>query len=201
MKLLLATGNTHKIEEILAVFNIDGIDFVTLKEFEYLPGIIEDRGTFAGNSAKKAVTLARAAGLLAMADDSGLEVSALDGNPGVHSARYAGTHGDDAANNSKLLRELRDVADRSARFCCAITLATPDGEFGCVEGVCEGRIALEPTGDNGFGYDPLFIPLGYEQSFAELGADVKNRISHRAHALKKAHAAWSQKLTLGESPV
>ena len=195
MKLLLATGNAHKIEEIMAIFKIDGLEFATLKDFGDLPEVVEDRETFSGNSIKKAITLARATGLLAMADDSGLEVSALDGAPGVYSARYAGLHGDDVANNSKLLHEMRDVIDRSARFRCAIALATPDGDSNCVEGVCEGHIAHEPAGEQGFGYDPLFIPLECNKSFAQLGADIKNRISHRAHALRKAHAAWADELT------
>ncbi len=140
---------------------------------------------------KKAVIIAMRANRWALADDSGLEVDALDGAPGVYSSRYAGESADDDANNEKLLRALRDMPVRDARFRCVLALSSPAGRAQIVEGKCRGRIAIEKRGRNGFGYDPLFIPEGYEQTLAELGPDVKNSVSHRAAALREALARWS----------
>ena len=216
--LLIATRNAHKVGEIQAIL---GTQFrcLTLKEFPDAPPVIEDVDTFAGNATKKAVELAewltadnsklKIKNLkpdFVLADDSGLEVDELNGAPGVHSARFAaldsGADGNssDAENNAKLLRVLGDVPlkKRTARFRCVIALAPAagDGATGLFDGACEGRISFTPSGAKGFGYDPLFVPEGLAQSFAELGEEVKNRISHRAHALEKlrAHfrgeAAW-----------
>ena len=125
-----------------------------------------------------------------MADDSGLEVNALNGAPGVYSARYAGEECSYPANNEKLLHELAGKDDRSAQFRTVVALSDPDGNVQTAEGACPGRIIEELRGANGFGYDPLFVPDGYTETFAELSSKVKNRISHRARALQKAHDAW-----------
>ncbi len=190
MQLLIATRNAHKLVEIRAILELPGIVIVGADAFANLPDVVEDRDTFDGNATKKAVELAAASGLLTLADDSGLEVDALDGAPGVYSARYAGEPSDDTANNCKLLAALDRVTDRTARFRCAMALATPDGRSQTVDGRCEGRIGFEPRGCEGFGYDPLFIPNGYDESFGELAADVKHSISHRGAALAAAKAAW-----------
>jgi XTP/dITP diphosphohydrolase len=150
--------------------------------------VVEDRDTFRGNALKKATEIAKVAGMPCLADDSGLEVDALGGRPGVYSARYAGEDASDAQNNAKLLDELSDTADqqRTARFRCAIAVVDESGsELGTVDGACEGRIGREPRGAHGFGYDPLFVPDGYTQTMAELGPATKNQISHRAQAAAK----------------
>lgn len=190
MKILLATRNRNKVEEIRSIFDVKDLEFVDLGDYPHIPEVVEDRDSFEGNSAKKATELAGATGLLAIADDSGLEVPTLDYEPGVCSARYSGIHGDDAANNEKLLRRLEDKDDRSARFRCVITLAKPDGNLSSVEGVCQGDIAMNPAGKNGFGYDPIFIPEGHTKTFAEIDPSTKNRISHRAKALQMARSRW-----------
>ena len=130
-----------------------------------------------------------------MADDSGLVVSALNGEPGVYSARYAGDHCSYADNNAKLLRALDGVDDRSAHFVTVIALSDPDGVVQCVEGICRGGIIQELRGENGFGYDPLFVPEGYSETFAELDSEVKNKISHRAMALIEAKKQWAALLS------
>ncbi len=199
MKLLIATRNAHKLKEIRAILELPGIEIVGADEVAGLPDVVEDRDTFEGNATKKAVELAAASGLLTLADDSGLEVDVLGGDPGVYSARYAGEPSNDEANNNKLLAALDGVSERTARFRCAIALATPDGGSETVDGRCEGRIELEPRGDAGFGYDPLFVPDGYEQSFGELDADIKHSISHRGAALAAAKEAWWDGERLGLS--
>jgi len=204
--LLIATRNAHKVGEIQAIL---GADFrcLTLKEFPGAPAVVEDADTFAGNATKKAVELANwlfqmsiatpHSTRFVLADDSGLEVDALNGAPGVHSARFAALdqteNSHDADNNAKLLRLLKDVPleKRTGRFRCVIALATvgnwklETGNCQCFAGACEGRIQLAASGQGGFGYDPLFVPDGFTQSFAELGEDVKNKLSHRAQALAK----------------
>ena len=182
--LLIASRNAHKAEEIAAILG-DDFTVQTLAKFPAAPEVVEDGDTFAANAVKKARPD------LVLADDSGLEVDALDGAPGVHSARYAG--GDDNApddvNNAKLLRELADVPDdnRGAQFHCVLALVAlgQAAEVRTFEGICRGRIAQAQAGQDGFGYDPLFVPDGHELSFAELGRKVKNAISHRARALAK----------------
>jgi len=208
--LLIATRNAHKVGEIRAILGAQ-FQFLTLNDFPAAPKVIEDADTFAGNAAKKAVELARwlAAGIsnfkfqisdsaFVLADDSGLEVDALGGAPGIHSARFAAMDSaksgntPDADNNAKLLRLLKDVPPekRTARFHCVIALAEINPQSAIrtpqlFDGACEGRIIFEPCGENGFGYDPLFVPAGFEQTFAELGEGVKNQLSHRAKALEK----------------
>ena len=195
MTILVATHNAGKIREIRELLDGLGTQLVGLESFAGLPVVAEDGDTFEANAIKKAVTMARATGLRALADDSGLEVDALDGDPGVHSARYAGEECDTAANNHKLLSELGDGDDRRARFRCVLALADPDGGCRTVSGTCEGRIIRAPRGTGGFGYDPLFVPDGYERTFAEMPAAEKNRISHRARALQRARREWVGLLT------
>lgn len=185
-KLLIATRNPKKLIEIREILSIPGLEICSAEAVGNLPEVEEDGATFEANAIKKAVTLARASGMLTLADDSGLEVDALNGEPGVYSARYAGEPSNDAANNAKLLHALAGVANRRARFRCVIALATPDGTCQTADGRCEGWIADAPRGQGGFGYDPLFIPDGYMQSFGELGSEIKHRISHRGAALQAA---------------
>ena len=194
-RLLIATGNPGKIREFRALFDahvesewelVAPAD-VGLKDFT----VVEDGDTYAENAGRKARSYANAAGLPALADDSGIEVDALEGAPGLYSARYAGEDSDDAANRAKMLRELADVPTerRAARFRCVIALAFPyTTNLRLGEGVVEGSIAMDERGDLGFGYDPLFaLPDG--RRMAELDVAEKNRISHRARAL--ANAAWA----------
>jgi len=199
MKLLLATRNNHKLREIKQIFSFPGLELYTPDDMPGLPEVVETGETFEANAVLKAVTLARAGGLWTMADDSGLEVDALHGAPGVRSARFAGEPPDYSANNRKLLQSLRGIRERQARFRCVIALSDPLGRARTVEGICAGRIATEPRGHNGFGYDPLFIPEGYERTFAEMSAAEKNRISHRARALAAARQAWSAIFLAGGS--
>lgn len=187
-KLLLATRNPHKKKELQRILGDLSIEILTLEEVKDLPEVEENGKTFAENALKKAVAGASASGLICLADDSGLEVDALDGKPGVYSARFAGEYADDQQNNEKLLQMMQGIEEkkRTARFVCAIAVSDPQGRAKVVKGVCEGKIAFAPVGQGGFGYDPLFIPDGFFESFAELSAEEKNRISHRGMALKKA---------------
>ncbi len=186
-KIVLATGNRHKVEEITAL--LEGLPFkvTSIKEYPQVVMPEEDRDTFAGNAAKKAEAVSRATGEIALADDSGLEVEALNGRPGVLSARYAGVNGSDESNNDLLLRELKDVPpeNRRANFVCAIALAVPGDQTYIVEESCSGLIASERRGSAGFGYDPLFYfePAGL--TFAEMPSEEKNKISHRGKALRR----------------
>ena len=190
--LFIATGNAHKLLEIRAIFSVPSLKIVDMNDYPELPEIVEDQNSFVGNAIKKAVELAEFSGQWTLADDSGLEVDALGGAPGVYSARYAGEHVDYQANNDKLLCELDGVTERSARFRCVIALSSPGGEVRTVDGCCEGRIALCPKGDSGFGYDPLFIPDGESRTFAEMSEQEKNAISHRGVALENADTAWAE---------
>ena len=191
MKLLVATRNAGKVRELSRLFAaLEGVELVGLEAFSDAPDVVEDADTFAGNAVKKAKELAEATGLPTLADDSGLEVDALGGAPGVHSARYAGAHGDDAANNAKLLDALRDVPDarRTARFRCVLAFADPRGSLGegvlTAAGVVEGRIVREPRGADGFGYDPLFLLAGDARTTAELPPAEKDAVSHRGRAAR-----------------
>ncbi|MBR2837835.1 MAG: RdgB/HAM1 family non-canonical purine NTP pyrophosphatase [Kiritimatiellae bacterium] len=183
MRIFVATHNTHKLREIAQIFP----DFEIVADDP--EGVEETAPDFAGNALIKVRAIAaRHRGDWCMADDSGLEVAALGGAPGVRSARYAGEPTDSAANNALLLRNLEGVADgaRAANFTCAVALVGPDGKEHSAVGRCFGRIALSPSGAAGFGYDPLFVPDGHTRSFAELSADEKNAISHRGRALAEA---------------
>ena len=190
MKLVIATRNKHKLEEIRAIFSPHALELASALDFPDIPDVVEDGLTFEDNAIKKATTLARATGCWALADDSGLEVEALEGRPGVYSARYAGEPADYEANNRKLLAELQGQSNRRARFRCVVALADPSGKTRVVQGRCDGTIIDSPRGRAGFGYDPLFVPDGYSETFAEMSAELKNRISHRARALAEARKAW-----------
>ena len=190
MKILIASRNRHKIEEIREIFRLPQVEWVSVEAFPDLPDVVEDRDTFEGNAVKKATELARATGLWALADDSGLEVTALGNAPGVYSARYAGEPCDHARNNAKLLCELAGKTDRSARFRCVAALSDPAGRAETVSGSCPGRIVEALRGAGGFGYDPLFIPDGHDRTFAEMAAEEKNRLSHRGRAMALARDKW-----------
>ena len=228
---VLATRNAHKVQEIRAILGEMVFSFLTLNDFPGTPQTLEDAPTFAGNATKKAIELAhwlvevqgsepkvQSSKWFVLADDSGLEVDALNGSPGVHSARFAALdsgmtgNSSDADNKLKLLRLLQGVPleQRTARFRCVIAL-TPvladrvessspvcyadefEMQTKLFEGTCEGRIGLEPRGQGGFGYDPLFVPEGFVETFAELGDAVKNAISHRSRALQRLKAELSPK--------
>ncbi|MGL4972058.1 MAG: XTP/dITP diphosphatase [Culicoidibacterales bacterium] len=186
-QIILATNNHHKLSEFRAMCEPLGIHVLSLKDLNIIVEIDETGATFAENAIIKAETIAKLTQLPVFADDSGLAVDALDGAPGVHSARFAGTHGDDAANNAKLLLELvaTPLAQRTARFVCVIAYAQPGQSTQTFTGTCEGTIAFNTGGESGFGYDPLFIPSGFTQTFAQLSAAEKNQISHRARALEQ----------------
>ncbi len=194
MKLLIATRNPHKLDEIRAILPAGSVELVSLDGFPDAPEVEEDGATFEANAVKKAMTLALVTRLWTLADDSGLVVPSLGGEPGVRSARYAGEPVSYQANNEKLLVALRAAADRRARFHCALALASPSGRAQVVEATCPGRIIHELRGAQGFGYDPLFVPDGYEATFAEMNVADKNRISHRALALRKASESWGRML-------
>lgn len=188
MKVVLATRNEGKVREIADILAPHGFEVVSLREFPELGEITEDGATFRENAMIKAAAVSGHTGLLALADDSGLEVDALDGAPGIYSSRFAGGEKDDQANNRKLLELLSDIPAerRTARFQCVVAIAEPDGWVHIAEGSCEGVIAKEPRGQRGFGYDPLFYVPAYERTFAELDPSIKNKISHRAKALEGA---------------
>ena len=185
-KLLIGTRNPGKVIEIENILGGSGWSFSSLQEFPKVAIAAEDGDTYAANAIAKAQFYAAATGMLALADDSGLEVEALDGAPGVYSARYAGTGATDADRRELLLSELSKTVDsnRRARFVAVVAIAEPAGEvLNVSEGICSGTITFAPRGHGGFGYDPLFIPDGYTQTFAELSDSIKNHISHRARAL------------------
>lgn len=187
MKVLLATNNAHKADEIRNALDFPGWEFLTLAEAGVASDPAEDADTFLGNARIKAQAAAEVSGMAVLADDSGLEVDALSGAPGVWSARYAGPDGDDAANNAKLLSELADVPDeqRTARFVCTLVFVDASGVETVAEGAVEGRIGHEERGREGFGYDPLFLPDEYDGqlTFAEVPQVEKSSISHRGRAL------------------
>lgn len=186
--IVAATQNKHKIKEIEEITKEFGMSIISRDDAGVPPvDIVEDGSTFEENSYKKAYEIMRLCGRITIADDSGLEVDCLDGAPGVYSARFAGEDGDDKANNEKLKALIKDVPyeKRTGRFVSVITMVFPDGETIVARGEVEGHIALKEQGENGFGYDPLFIPLGYEDTFGVISSEVKNKISHRANALVK----------------
>lgn len=184
MKLVLATFNRDKARELLALLAVDGLELATLAEFEGATSPEETGATLRENAWIKAEAALRHTGLPAIADDTGLEVDALGGEPGVYTARYAGEHATFDDNNRKLLGELAGIhgVNRRARFRCVFVLASPEGKEVSAEGRLEGFIALSPRGAHGFGYDPVFVPEGSERTLAELTAEEKNTLSHRARA-------------------
>ena len=184
LKIFLATGNKHKIEEISDIFSdIENVEILSIKDGVEIPEVIEDGTTFEENSKKKAVEIAKFLNMITIADDSGLCVEALNGEPGVYSARYSGT-GDDLKNNEKLIENLKGIENRKAKFVSVITLAKPNGETFSFEGEILGEIIDNPRGNTGFGYDPHFYVEEYQKTLAQL-PELKNKISHRAKALEK----------------
>lgn len=181
--IVLATGNQNKIKEFREILKDFPVELKSLTDFGPLPEVIEDGATFDDNAYKKAHHTAKILGLPAIADDSGLVVDALDGKPGVRSARYAGENASDEENCAKLLREMENIEDRSARFKCVISIAVPSGPALTYESSCEGTILREKRGESGFGYDPLFYFEEYGKTFAELSMDEKNKVSHRGKAV------------------
>lgn len=189
MKMIAATNNSHKLEEIKAILEDKGIEIESMADAGLNIEIEENGTTFIENALIKAREVFRLTGEASIADDSGLEVNALNGQPGVRSARYSGETGDnkDKKNNEKLKEALKDIADdnRGARFCSAIAAVFPDGQEITAEGFVYGKIGYEEKGESGFGYDPLFLVEGYGITMAELDSSEKNKISHRANALKE----------------
>ena len=184
--LIIATRNKKKLVEIRDLLADLDFNVLSISDFSDIPEIEEDMDTFEGNASKKAIQIAQIKGKLTLADDSGLEIDFLNGRPGIHSARFAGENATDEDRNRKVLGLMEGVPkhQRTARFKCVIAIV--ENEFmEIVTGVCEGEIATEPRGNQGFGYDPIFIVPSYGKTFAELGAEIKNQISHRAIALKK----------------
>ena len=195
--LLLGTRNPGKVKEIMSILEDAGWSFSSLRDFGNVESPEENGETYADNAIIKARCYAAATGLIALADDSGLEVEALGGAPSVFSARYAGESASDADRRELLLSELARTAakNRKARFVSVVAIADPSGTvLNVSEGICEGTITFSPRGPGGFGYDPLFIPDGYDQTFAELPENVKNRISHRGIALIKTATFLRSKL-------
>lgn len=184
MKLIIASNNTHKLTEIKAILGGLFDEIVSMREAGIDHETIEDGSTFMENAEKKAREIAEISGCCAIADDSGICVDALNGAPGIYSARFCGRHGDDAANNRLLLEKLKDSDNRRAHYTCAIALVRPDGSCVKAEGYLHGTIGFEEKGSNGFGYDPLFILPDYGGlTAAQISPEEKNRISHRAKAL------------------
>lgn len=181
--IVLATGNKNKAKEIEALLNDTPITVKTIKDFGPMPEPVEDGATFDDNAYKKALHYAKMLGLPCLADDSGLVVSALDGRPGVYSARYAGEHATDRDNCNKLLQEMEGKEDRTAYFLCVLSLATPKGPALTWEGRCDGEILTERRGESGFGYDPVFFYPPFRKTFAEVSMEEKSKVSHRGKAL------------------
>ena len=190
-EIVVATRNKDKAKEIRKILKGLKVKILTLDSFKNIPNVIEDGKTFEENASKKAKVISRYTGRFTIADDSGLEVDALGGRPGVKSARFAGKGQDYGKNNAKLLRLLKKVppSKRRARFVCAVSIAKGGKVLDAVSGTCLGRIAFKNRGRTGFGYDPVFISPKYGKTFAELGPKVKNKISHRYRALEKAKTA------------
>jgi XTP/dITP diphosphohydrolase len=186
-EMILGTRNHGKIAEFRSLFKGMQIKLLSFYDFPDVPAVVEDGKTFQQNAAKKAKAIAKATGRIAVSDDSGLEVDCLDGVPGVRSARFAGEKATDRDNARKVLKMLDGVPwdQRRARFVCVICAATPRGKTVMAEGTCTGTISFEMRGSHGFGYDPIFIPDGYRLTMAEMEPELKNKISHRADAMKK----------------
>ncbi len=182
--IVIASNNPHKVTEMREILSSYGIEVIVRND---LPDVVEDQDTFEGNAEKKAREIAVFTGMISVADDSGLEVDALNGAPGVFSARYSGIEKDYAANNQKLLRELFNILPekRTARFRTVVVLCRPDGTCWRAEGICEGRIIEELRGSNGFGYDPLFSVTGSTKTMAEMTSEEKHAVSHRGKALRE----------------
>ncbi len=187
MEIVLATRNKKKVEEIKRVIGDMPIAILTIDDFPGCPVVEEEKGTFEENAAKKAIAVAHYTGKPSLADDSGLEVYALNNAPGVLSSRYSGEGADDSRNIGKVLHEMRLIIDkeRIARFVCCLALAFPDGRVEIFTGQVEGKIGREQKGSYGFGYDPIFYPKGHNRTFAEMTANEKDSLSHRGEALRE----------------
>jgi XTP/dITP diphosphohydrolase len=201
MEIVVSTRNKNKFREISAMLKSSSLTALNLDNFSGIPEVEEDGATFRDNACKKALTVARLTMRLTVADDSGLAVDALDGAPGVYSARFSGKQATYASNNAKLLKLLRDVPrkKRTARFICCVAVADAGGIVAVVEGVYRGIITEEEKGRNGFGYDPVFYSPALKKTFAQLSQAHKNRISHRAKAFKKAKTVLTRYLRAGRA--
>ena len=193
-ELIIATNNPGKVKEFQNIFSEKGYLVKSLRDFPEVEDVEETGTTFEENALLKATEVAKALNVLVIADDSGLEVDALNGEPGVYSARYAGNEKNDKANIDKVLMELKEVQEekRTARFVCVLAVAKPDGESFTVRGTCEGFITTERIGDNGFGYDPIFYIKEMDKTMAQLTKDEKNKISHRARAIELLSERWDK---------
>lgn len=204
--IVLATGNQNKVREIKEMLKDSQVEIKCIADYGPLPGVVEDGDTFDENAYKKAYHYARVLGLPCLADDSGLVVDALDGKPGVHSARYAGENATDMEKCDKLLQEMEGKENRNAHFECVLSLATPGGPALTWEGRCEGTITSKRHGESGFGYDPVFFYPEFNKTFAEVSMDKKNVVSHRGRALKDFTAefdkvlVWLRQRFLEEKP-
>lgn len=196
-EILLASRNKGKVKELQDLLLPLNIKVLCLNDFPLLPEVEEDGDSFTANAIKKACETSQRTGYICLADDSGLEVDALDGQPGIYSARFAGENASDEDNNNKLLSLLANVQDneRNARFVCVIAVCDPDGICVTVEGTCAGKIGYFPQGNDGFGYDPLFIPDGFEVTFAQISSEEKHKISHRGQAIKQLIPIMKSRIT------
>ena len=197
---ILATRNPGKVREIVAIYAPLELELRPLADYSEIPQMREEGTTYADNAAAKARAAALRVGLVALADDSGIEVDALGGAPGVHSARFLGASASDGERNARILFLLEGVPKerRTARYRAAVAVARPDGTVRVFDGVCEGQVAVAPRGTAGFGYDPIFMPEGAQQTIAEIPLEVKNRLSHRARALRAAESYLREILGLGK---
>ena len=193
MRMVLSTDNAHKIKEFAQILSGSGIELIGKSEAGCHVSVEETGSSFAENAYLKAAAVCQATGLPAIADDSGLCVDALGGAPGIYSARYTGSHEDsDESRYRYLLQQMEGVEDRSARFVSAICCVLPDGTVLRAEGVCQGSILCAPAGENGFGYDPIFQPEGFEVSMSQMSPEEKNAISHRGRALREFQREWER---------
>lgn len=194
MVVIIATNNKNKVYEFKSLFDNNQIEFKTLHEMGYDKEIIEDGASFEENAMIKARQVSKDLGCIAISDDSGLEVDALNNQPGIYSARYAGTHNDDD-NNKLLIKNLQGIENRRARYVCAICVYYPDGKYLITRGEVEGKIIDTPRGKNGFGYDPYFYIEDFKKTFAEVDLSLKNTISHRARAIRKMKELLNEDFT------
>lgn len=200
IKIVLSTRNKNKVREIQHFFEALPVEWLSIDDFPDAHDVIEDKDTLEENAIKKAKEIAVVTGHIALADDTGLEVDALNGAPGVYSARYAGENATYRDNNLKLLRALNDIPreQRTARFVCVLALAYPNGDTQIVRGVCTGIITEELRGKEGFGYDPIFYVPHRNKTFAEMSLDEKNTVSHRSDALKKMYVVLQNSVISGQ---